>query len=90
MQIKRRKKLKKIWKKCIFKRKWRHDSSIMLFILLCKNDNKLVDAKCSQLMSCIFCYASLILISNAKTKARKVLILDNNENGINVFKKMFM
>jgi hypothetical protein len=41
-----------------------------------------MDVKCFQLMSYIFCYASLVLISNAKTKARKVLILDNNANGV--------
>jgi len=38
-------------------------------------------------MRCIFCYASLILISNAKTQARKGLILYNNANGISALKK---
>jgi hypothetical protein len=30
-------------------------------------DNKLVNIKCFQLMKCIFCYASPILITNVKT-----------------------
>jgi phage regulator Rha-like protein len=38
-------------------------------------------------MSFLFCYASLVLISNVKIEARKVLILDNNANGIIVLKK---
>ncbi len=46
-----------------------------------------MDVKCFQLMRCIFCYASLILISNAKTQARKGLILYNNANGISALKK---
>jgi hypothetical protein len=46
-----------------------------------------MDVKCSQLMRCIFCYANLILISNAKTQARKGLILYNSANGIFCIKK---
>jgi hypothetical protein len=38
-------------------------------------------------MSFLFCYASLVLISNVKTRARKVLILDNNANEIIALKK---
>jgi hypothetical protein len=38
-------------------------------------------------MSCIFCYASPVLISNAKTKTRKGLISYNNANGIIALKK---
>jgi hypothetical protein len=38
-------------------------------------------------MKCIICYVSLILITNAKTQARKGLILYNNANGISTFKK---
>jgi hypothetical protein len=33
-------------------------------------------------MRCIFCYANLVLISNAKTQARKSLILYNSAKGI--------
>jgi hypothetical protein len=33
-------------------------------------------------MKCIICYASPILITNAKTQVRKSLILYNNANGI--------
>jgi hypothetical protein len=46
-----------------------------------------MDVKCSQLMRCIICYANLILISNAKTQARKGLILYNSANGIIALKK---
>jgi len=49
--------------------------------------SKSVDVKCFQLMSFLFCYASLVLISNVKTRARKVLILDNNANEIIALKK---
>jgi hypothetical protein len=38
-------------------------------------------------MRCILCYASLVLIANAKTQARKGLILYNNANGITTLKK---
>ncbi len=46
-----------------------------------------MDVKCSQLMQCIICYDSLFLISNAKTQARKSLILYNSANGIIALKK---
>jgi len=58
----------------------------MLFIY-CLNANKPMDVKCFQLMRCIFCYASPILITNAKTQARKGLILYNSVNGITTLKK---
>jgi hypothetical protein len=38
-------------------------------------------------MQCILCYVNLILITNAKTQARKGLILYNNANGITTLKK---
>jgi hypothetical protein len=38
-------------------------------------------------MKCIFCYVSLILITNPKTQARKNLILYNNANGITTLKE---
>jgi hypothetical protein len=38
-------------------------------------------------MRCIFCYVSIVLITNAKTQARKGLILYNNANGITTLKK---
>jgi hypothetical protein len=38
-------------------------------------------------MRCISCYASLVLLSNAKTQARKGLTLYNSANGISVIKK---
>jgi hypothetical protein len=41
-------------------------------------------------MKCIFCYASPILITNAKTQANKGLIMCNNANGIVALKNMFM
>ncbi len=46
-----------------------------------------MDVKCSQLMRCILCYVSLFLISNAKTQARKGLILYNSANVIIALKK---
>ncbi len=38
-------------------------------------------------MRCNICYANLILIINAKTQAKKCLILYNFTNGINALKK---
>jgi hypothetical protein len=38
-------------------------------------------------MRCIICYANPLLITNAKTQARKDLILYNNANGIIALKK---
>jgi hypothetical protein len=49
-----------------------------------------MDVKCFQLMKCIFCYASLILITNSKTQARKGLILYDITNGITTLYNMFM
>jgi hypothetical protein len=49
-----------------------------------------MDVKCSQLMRCIFCYTSLILITNAKTQVKNGLILYNSANGIITFKNIFM
>jgi hypothetical protein len=46
-----------------------------------------MDVKCFQLMRCIFCYASLVLITNAKTKARNGFILYSIANGIIALKK---
>jgi hypothetical protein len=46
-----------------------------------------MDVKCFQLIRCIYYYASLILISNAKTQGRKGLILYNNASIIIVLKK---
>jgi len=46
-----------------------------------------VDVNYFQLMRDIFCYASPILISNAKTQARKGLLLYNSANGIIALKK---
>jgi hypothetical protein len=54
------------------------------FYFVC--DNKLMDVKCFQLMKCIFCYASSILITNAKTQAKKGLILYSSANEINALK----
>jgi hypothetical protein len=51
------------------------------------NENSLVDVKCFQLMRCIICYYCPILIMNAKTQARKGLILYSNANGIIALKK---
>jgi hypothetical protein len=39
----------------------------------CVNGNKLMDVKCSQLMKCILCYASLVSMTNAKTQARNLV-----------------
>ncbi len=70
------------------RKKWRHDSrNALCWSFYCVNDNKLVDVKCFQLMRCNICYANLILIINAKTQARKGLILCNFTNGINALKK---
>ncbi len=71
------------------KRKWGHDKrNALSWSFYCVNyDNKPMDVKCFQLMRCIFCYANLILISNAKTQARKGLMLYNSANGIIAFKK---
>jgi hypothetical protein len=38
-------------------------------------------------MRCIFCYVSLVLITNAKPQARKGLILYNNANEITTLKE---
>jgi hypothetical protein len=38
-------------------------------------------------MRCILCYVGLVLITNAKTQARKGLIMYNNANEIIAFKK---
>jgi hypothetical protein len=38
-------------------------------------------------MKCIFCHFNPILITNAKTQARKGLILYNSANGITTLKK---
>jgi hypothetical protein len=38
-------------------------------------------------MKCIFCYASLILITNIKTQTRKGLILYSSASGIIALKK---
>jgi hypothetical protein len=77
-------KMKEHLKKLHFQRKnWRHDSrNALCWSFYCVNNNKLVDVKCFQLMKCIFCHFNLILITNAKTQARKVLILYSNANGI--------
>jgi hypothetical protein len=70
---------------------WGHDSrNALCWSLYCVNDNNLVDVKCFQLMRCIICYVSPILIMNAKTQARKGLILYNNANGIIALKRIFM
>jgi hypothetical protein len=69
-------------------KKWIHDSiNALCWPFYYVNNNKLGDLKCSQLMRCIFYYASPILITNAKIEARKGLILYNNANGIIVLKK---
>ncbi len=46
-----------------------------------------MDYKCFQLMRCIFCYVSLVLITNAKPQARKGLLLYNNANGITTLRE---
>ncbi len=70
------------------RKKWRHDSKIALcWSFYCVNNNKRVDVKCSQLMKCIFCHFNPILITNAKTQARKGLILYSSANGIIALKK---
>jgi hypothetical protein len=67
---------------------WKNDSRIALcWSFYCVNDNKPLDVKCFQLMRCIFCYVSIVLIRNAKTQAMKGLILYNNANGITTLKK---
>jgi hypothetical protein len=38
-------------------------------------------------MRCIFCYVSLVLITNAKPQARKGLLLYNNANGITTLRE---
>jgi hypothetical protein len=58
-----------------------------MLVFYCVNNNKQVDVKCSQLMKCIFCHFNPILITNAKTQARKGLILYNSANGIIALKK---
>jgi hypothetical protein len=61
-----------------------------MFIYRVYYDNKLMDVKCSQLMRSILCYANQILISNAKTQARKGLISYNSANGIIALNFLFM
>ncbi len=70
------------------RRKWRHDNkNALCWSFYYVNDNKPMDVKCSQLMRCILCYASLFVISNTKTQVRKGLILYNSANGITTSKK---
>jgi hypothetical protein len=80
----REEKMKENLKNLHFQRKkWRHDSrNALCWSFYYVNDNKLGDVKCFGLMRCIFCYANLVLISNAKTQARKGLILYNSAIGI--------
>ncbi len=74
---------KKNLKICIFKDKWRHDNkNALCWSFYCVNENKLMDVKCSQLMRCILCYITLVLITNAKTQARKCLIFYKSANEI--------
>jgi len=49
-----------------------------------------MDVNCFQLIICILCYASLILIINVKTQVKKGLILYNSANGIITLKNIFM
>jgi hypothetical protein len=89
----REKWIKENWFKLyLHKRKWAHDKrNALCWSFNCVNyDNKSMDVKCFQLMKCILCYANLILISNAKTQARKGLILCNSANGIVALKKKCM
>jgi hypothetical protein len=48
---------------------------------------KKVDIKMLQTMRCLFCYNNPILITNAKTQARRGLILYNTTNGTITLKK---
>jgi hypothetical protein len=59
----------------------------LCWFIYCVNDNDDVDLKAPQIMHCIFCYNSPILISNPKTHARKGLIMYNTTNGITTLKK---
>jgi hypothetical protein len=69
------------------RKKLKHDNrNVLCWSFYCVNDNKPVNVKCFQLMRCIPCYANPILITNAKTQARKCLILYNSANGITTLK----
>jgi hypothetical protein len=75
-------KMKDFWKK-FQRKKWKQDSiNALWWSFYCVNENKLVDVKCYQLMRCILCYVNMILITHAKTQARKSLILYSTTNGI--------
>ncbi len=85
---KNEKKLKKLH---LQRRKWKNNSkNALCWSFFCVNDNKPMDINFFQFMKCIFCYVSLFLITNVKTKARKGLILYNNANVITTLKNMFM
>ncbi len=65
------------------KKKWRDDSrNALCWSYYCVNNNTLVDVKYSQLMTCIFCHFNPIVITNAKSQARKGLILYSSANEI--------
>jgi len=49
-----------------------------------------MDVNYFQLMICTLCYVSPILISNAKTQARKCLILYNSAKGITAKKHVYV
>jgi hypothetical protein len=81
--------MKENLKKLHFQRKkWRHDSrNALCWSFYYVNNNKLVDVKCFQLMRCIFCHFNPIVITNAKSQARKALILYSSAKGIIALKK---
>ncbi len=68
--------------------KWKgHNRNATCWAFYCVNNNKEVDMKFPQNMKCIFCYISLLLVSNLKTQARKCLSLYNISNGITTSRK---
>ncbi len=64
-----------------------HNRNAKHWAFFCLNNNKEVDTKFFQTMKCIFCYISLLLVSNLKTQARKGLILYKISNGITTSRK---
>jgi len=72
------KEIKKTWQNWHLQRRiWRHDNiNALCWSFYCVNDNEWMDVKCFQLMRCIFCYTSSLLITNAETQAKKIVRME--------------
>jgi len=65
-----------------------HVKNSLCWDFFCVNDNKDVDVKCLQTMTCIIWYNNPILLGNAKTQEKIFTIITyNTTNGITTLKK---